>query len=41
MMDGQAEECSLCHHGRKRRANDNYESDQRLAKRFNLLNLGA
>lgn len=41
MMDGQAEECSVFHHGQKRRANDNYESDQRLAKRFNLLNLGA
>lgn len=40
MMDGQTREFPAIHHGQKRRANDNYESDQRLAKRFNLLNLG-
>ena len=27
-------------HGQKRRAEDELENDQRLAKRFNLLNLG-
>lgn len=41
MMDRQTAEFSVFHHGQKRRANDNFESDQRLAKRFNLLNLGA
>ncbi|MCJ1468968.1 hypothetical protein MMC07_007599 [Pseudocyphellaria aurata] len=38
-MDGHAEGPSTLPYGRKRRANDHLESDQRLAKRFNLLNL--
>lgn len=38
-MDDPAEEASTLPHGRKRPANDYLESDQRLAKRFNLLNL--
>ncbi|KAL8703635.1 MAG: hypothetical protein Q9201_003173 [Fulgogasparrea decipioides] len=37
-MDGPVEEASLPH-GRKRHADDNLESEQRLSKRFNLLNL--
>ena len=39
-MDDYAEGPSTLPHGRKRPANDSLESDQRLAKRFNLLNLG-
>lgn len=39
-MDDLAEGPSTLPHGRKRPANDHLvESDQRLAKRFNLLNL--
>ncbi|KAL8776622.1 MAG: hypothetical protein Q9213_008195 [Squamulea squamosa] len=37
-MDGHGQEASLPH-GQKRRADDNLESEQRLSKRFNLLNL--
>ncbi|KAL9583766.1 MAG: hypothetical protein Q9203_004935 [Teloschistes exilis] len=37
-MDGYGREASIPH-GRKRHADDNLESDQRLSKRFNLLNL--
>lgn len=38
-MEGQTEEASISH-GTKRRADDNLEHEQRLTKRFNLLNLG-
>lgn len=38
-MDDYAEGPATLPHGRKRPANDHLESDQRLAKRFNLLNL--
>ncbi|MCJ1425777.1 hypothetical protein MMC29_003677 [Sticta canariensis] len=38
-MDDYAEGPSTLPHGRKRPANDSLESDQRLAKRLNLLNL--
>lgn len=38
-MNDHVEGPSTLPHGRKRPANDNLESDQRLAKRFNLLNL--
>lgn len=38
-MDDHAEGPSTLPHGRKRPANDHLESDQRLAKRFNLLSL--
>ncbi|KAL8774847.1 MAG: hypothetical protein Q9209_000786 [Squamulea sp. 1 TL-2023] len=37
-MDGRGQEASLPH-GQKRHADDNLESEQRLSKRFNLLNL--
>ncbi|KAL8676363.1 MAG: hypothetical protein Q9186_007106 [Xanthomendoza sp. 1 TL-2023] len=39
-MDGRGKESSLSHGQKKRPANDNLESEQRLSKRFNLLNLG-
>lgn len=38
-MDGRRQEPSLPH-GQKRRPDDSLESEQRLSKRFNLLNLG-
>ena len=38
-MDGRSQETSLPH-GQKRHADDNLESEQRLSKRLNLLNLG-
>ncbi|KAI4238746.1 MAG: hypothetical protein LQ352_007839 [Teloschistes flavicans] len=39
-MHGYGREASPIPHGRKRPADDNLESEQRLSKRFNLLNLG-
>ena len=36
-IDGQA---SAAPHGQKRQPDDDLESEQRLAKRFNLLNIG-
>ena len=38
-MDGPGKKASISH-GQKRHADDNLESEQRLSKRFNLLNLG-
>lgn len=38
MMDGVT--AASIPHGQKRHADDSLESDQRLSKRFNLLNLG-
>ena len=35
-MDGRGQEV----HGQKRRADDDLNNEQRLSKRFNLLNLG-
>ncbi|KAL8803918.1 MAG: hypothetical protein Q9182_002885 [Xanthomendoza sp. 2 TL-2023] len=38
-MDGRGKDSSLPHGQKKRPADDNLESEQRLSKRFNLLNL--
>ncbi len=39
-MDGRQMEVESAQHGQKRHAEDNLENEQRLAKRFNALNLG-